>query len=50
MREEWIVLATNKYHLNFVDRLKMRAIEGGDTHMLIDLLSQKGVDDQHFLF
>lgn len=45
-----IVGHTLKDHLNFIHRLKMKAIEGGDAQTLIDILSQRAVDDPEFFF
>lgn len=41
---------TMKHHFNFVSRLKMKVIEGGDAQALIDALTQRGVEDKDFFF
>ena len=37
-------------HLNFVNRLKMSRIEGGDAQTVIDMLNQQEVEDNGFYF
>ncbi|KAH9622974.1 hypothetical protein KSS87_014396 [Heliosperma pusillum] len=41
---------TKRDHINFVNRLKMRAIEGGDAATLINLLTQRQSEDPVFFF
>lgn len=41
---------TMKDHLNFVNRLKMTAIEGGDAQSVIDMLYQQNAEEEDFFF
>ncbi|XP_057806214.1 protein FAR1-RELATED SEQUENCE 5-like [Salvia miltiorrhiza] len=47
---EHLVGHTKKDHLNHVNKIKMKAIEGGDAQTLIDSLNQHGVEDEEFFF
>lgn len=47
---EHIIGHTKKDHLNFVNKLKMEAIEGGDAQTLIDNLSQQSAEDVDFFY
>ncbi|XP_048501273.2 protein FAR1-RELATED SEQUENCE 5-like [Beta vulgaris subsp. vulgaris] len=41
---------TSRDHYNFVNRLKMKAIEGGDAQVVIDKLSQRAADEDDFFY
>ncbi|KAK9726864.1 hypothetical protein RND81_05G242200 [Saponaria officinalis] len=41
---------TQKDHFNFVNRLKMKAIEGGDAQTVIEMLQKRQADDPCFFF
>ncbi|KAH6813241.1 hypothetical protein C2S51_022259 [Perilla frutescens var. frutescens] len=47
---EHLVGHTMKDHLNFVNRMKMSAIEVGDAQSFIDMLGQDGTDDEDFFY
>ncbi|KAK9733635.1 hypothetical protein RND81_04G080600 [Saponaria officinalis] len=41
---------TQKDHFNFVNRLKMKAIEGGDAQIVIEMLQKRQAEDPGFFF
>ncbi|KAK9706209.1 hypothetical protein RND81_07G111100 [Saponaria officinalis] len=41
---------TKKVHYNYVNRLKMRAVEGGDASTLINVLSKRQAEDPGFFY
>ncbi|KAK9740769.1 hypothetical protein RND81_03G058700 [Saponaria officinalis] len=41
---------TQKNHFNFVNRLKMKAIEGGDAQTVIEMLQKRQAEDPCFFF
>lgn len=45
-----LVGQTIKDHMNYVTRMKMKLIEAGDAHTLIDILSQQGAQDEDFFY